>query len=69
MTYHSEIIKLRVNKQDLLDSNLDSYEIIAVDQEWDYSQDELWQVLYKESRTAYKKLKAREFNLRHNDSR
>ncbi len=69
MTYRSEIIKLRVNKQDLLDSNLDSYEIIAVDQEWDYSQDKVWQVLFKNSQLADKKLKAREFNLRHHDSK
>ena len=59
MTYRSEIVKLRVNKQDLLDSNLDSYEIIAVDQEWDYSQDKVWQVLFKNSQLADKKTKSK----------
>jgi len=33
---------------------------------YDYSDDETWQLLRKESLKAYKKLKEREFNLRNN---
>jgi len=65
MTCHSEIVKLRVNKQDLLESNLENYEIIAIDEPRDYSKDEIWQALSKQSRKAYKELKNREYDLRH----
>lgn len=34
--------------------------------DYDYSDDETWQLLKKESRKAYTKLKEREFNLRNN---
>jgi len=33
---------------------------------YDYSDDEIWRILKKESRKAYIKLKEREFNLRNN---
>ncbi len=35
-------------------------------EEYDYSDDEIWQELRKQSTKAYKKLKEREYNLRHN---
>ena len=65
MTCPSEIVKLRVLKQDLLESNLENYEIIAIDEPRDYSKDEIWQALYRKSRKAYKDLKNREYDLRH----
>ena len=60
-----EVVKLKVLKQDLLESNLENYEIIAIDEPRDYSKDEIWQALYRKSRKAYKELKNREYDLRH----
>jgi len=40
-------------------------EIIAIDEPRDYSKDEIWQALSKQSRKAYKDLKNREYDLRH----
>ncbi len=47
-------LRLEINVKDV---DVDNY---------DYSDDEKWQLLKKESRKAYKKLKEREFNLRNN---
>ncbi len=66
-----EFMNLRMMEEDY--KNLppefrDKIEIKTIDvDDFDYSQDELWQLLKKESTKAYKKLKDREFKLRHNE--
>jgi len=47
-----------------LRSNLDVYRVEVVNV--DYSHDELWSSLKKESTKKYKELKNREYDLRHN---
>ena len=43
------------------------YEVkIVDDSSFDYSDDELWQELKKDSSKSYRALKKREFDLRHN---
>lgn len=65
-----EFMNLRMMEEDY--KNLppkfrDKIEIKIIDVDgFDYSQDEQWQSLKKESTKAYKKLKNREFELRHN---
>jgi uncharacterized membrane protein YcaP (DUF421 family) len=65
-----EFIKLRTDK-DYYDSlpplMRDRFEVIAVDiQDFDYSKDTLHQELKKKSNKAYKDVKKREYELRHN---
>ena len=65
-----EIIKAEFSKElyeslpQLLRDEIDIKNVDEVD--FDYSEDEIWQELKKESTKAYKKLKEREFILRHN---
>ena len=73
MTFHAskmEIVKCEIPKDVYAKIAVDLRESINVKDvdvdEYDYSDDEKWQMLKKESRRAYVKLKEREFKLRNN---
>lgn len=63
-------LKLKIAEEDykLLSKNIrDSMEILVIDtDEFDYSDDELLKELKKVSNKAYKAVKKREYELRHN---
>lgn len=65
-----EVIKVKISKDlyfKIPISIRDKMEIQDVEpDDFDYSEDEIWLQLRKESMKAYKKLKEREFNIRHN---
>lgn len=65
-----EIVKAKMSKelyfslpQDVRDQ-IDIRDVVP--EEYDYSDNELWQIAKKESTKAYKKLKEIEFNIRFN---
>ena len=66
-----EIVKLKISKdllQMLVDSNAIStndFDVIGVDESFDYTNNEVWKVLKEKSTKAYKQLKEHEFYLRH----
>ena len=64
-----QICKIEVSMDDLkkIHSQGIKYELKVVDvDDFDYSNDDTWVRLRHESLKAYKKLKAREYDLRHN---
>ena len=65
-----EFLRLRMAEQDYAELSSDvrhkmEVELVKV-KNFNYSGDDLWCKLSKESRKAYKKLKDREYELRHN---
>lgn len=66
-----EFVKLRTDKEyyeSLPPQVRDKIEVIAIDvDDYDYSFDELHQELKKKSNKAYKDVKKREYELRHNN--
>jgi len=68
-----EIVKVTISKdklQLLVDSDAittDDFELISVDEPFDYTSSEVWQEAKKRSTKAYKELKTIEFNIRNNN--
>lgn len=66
-----EFMKVRMAEEDyqsLPEQYRNFMEIQVIDvEDYDYSEDELWNELKKKSVKAYKDLKKREFDLRHNN--